>query len=193
MEICDTFNLFKRLEFWLPIIPEVGASSTKLKNVVRATPPVPASSRRKAEPAHLDFALIRTAEQNNRTAGSTLQGLRVGQVRVIFKLPDVYRVTTTHPLAYVEWFTPFGAHVHAPSDLHAVTRSTRMHHRYAEIVEVDRIVRNCHLIPKFGRVIDLNWTSDNVIELCKTFYMNHYIDYHFFVMLKARLTGCISM
>lgn len=71
----DSFNLFKRLEFWLPVIPEVGASLVKLKNIVRATPPVTASGRRKAEPAHLDFALIRTAEQNARTAGSTLQGM----------------------------------------------------------------------------------------------------------------------
>ena len=57
------------------MIPEVGTSLSKVKNIVRASPPVPASGRRKAEPARLDFALIRTAEQNGRTAGTTLEGM----------------------------------------------------------------------------------------------------------------------
>ncbi|KZP05730.1 hypothetical protein FIBSPDRAFT_666170, partial [Athelia psychrophila] len=160
--IFDNFDLWKRIELRLPTIPEAGSRS--LKNIVRASPPVPAKGRRQPEPAHLDFALIRTAELNDKIQGSTLEGLRVGHVRVIFKLPDIYRIRCAHPLAYIEWFTPFGAHNDPASDLYPVTRSTRMRLPYAEVIEVDRIVRNCHLIPKFGRVKQPSWTAENVIE-----------------------------
>lgn len=68
----DGFDLWKQLEFCLPAIPEAGI--TKLKNIVRASPPVPAIGRCQAEPAHLDFALIRTGEVNPRTDGTPLQG-----------------------------------------------------------------------------------------------------------------------
>lgn len=70
----DGFDLWKRLEFQLPAIPETGQS--KLKNIVRASPPVPASGRRRAEPARLDFAFIRTGESNPRIAGTALEGER---------------------------------------------------------------------------------------------------------------------
>lgn len=88
---------------------------------------------------------------------------------------------------------PFGSQLDPASDLQTITRSTRMHLPYAEILEVDRIVRNCHLIPKFGRVKEPSWTADNVTELCETFYFNTYIDLHLFVMVKARLRGCVTL
>lgn len=97
-----------------------------------------------------------------------------------------------HPLAYVEWLTPFGA-VDIASGLHTVTRSTRMHQPYAEIIEVDRILRSCHLVPMFGRVIEPSWTAENVVELCRSFYVNHYIDYHMYIMVVAQLKGCIAI
>lgn len=68
----NNFDLWKRVELSLPVIPEAGSRS--LKNIVRASPLVPAKNRHQAEPAHMDFALIRTAEQNQRTTGSTLEG-----------------------------------------------------------------------------------------------------------------------
>lgn len=68
----DVFSLWKQLEFRLPPIAE--ANNNKLKNVVRASPAVPAMGRRAAEPAHFDFALIRTGEPNNKTEGTSVQG-----------------------------------------------------------------------------------------------------------------------
>lgn len=68
----DMFDLFKRITFQLPSIAEV--SDRKLTNIVRASPPIPASGRRPAEPAHLDFALLRTGESNAVTDGTSLQG-----------------------------------------------------------------------------------------------------------------------
>jgi hypothetical protein len=68
----DVFSLWKRLKFRL--LPITEANNNKLKNVVWASPPVAASGRCAAEPAHLDFALIRTGEPNQKTEGTPLQG-----------------------------------------------------------------------------------------------------------------------
>jgi hypothetical protein len=68
----DKFDLFRRLTIVLPKIPQ--ASLTNLKNTVRASPPLKASGRRPAEPAHLDFALVRTGESNEKTKGTSLEG-----------------------------------------------------------------------------------------------------------------------
>lgn len=119
-----------------------------------------------------------------------LTGLRIAQVKVIFRLPGYYGLQVNYPLAYVEWFTPFGAQVDQASRLHRISRSTRMHHPYAEILDVSRIVRNCHLTPKFALRRNPSWTADNVAELCQTFYVNHYIDLHLFCMFKLGRRGC---
>jgi hypothetical protein len=69
----DRFNLYKRLTFSLPAIPE--ASANKYQNVVRASPPLPVRGTHfPAQPAHLDFTLICTGEENDKTAGTALQG-----------------------------------------------------------------------------------------------------------------------
>ncbi|KAJ7901124.1 hypothetical protein B0H14DRAFT_2180647, partial [Mycena olivaceomarginata] len=95
-----------------------------------------------------DFVLIRTGERNALTDGTALEGLRVAQVRVLFSFPAYYPAPfdTAKPLAYVEWFTPF-ARPERDSNLHVVRRSTRRHLPYAEIIDLDRIVRNCFLVP----------------------------------------------
>ena len=56
----------------LPEIPEV--SQHKWRDYVRASLPVPQAGRRKAEAAHLDFALVRTGEVNGHTEGTSLCG-----------------------------------------------------------------------------------------------------------------------
>ncbi|KAI0342884.1 hypothetical protein BDW22DRAFT_1309089, partial [Trametopsis cervina] len=66
-----------------------------------------------------------------------------------------------HPLAYIEWYTPFQCS-DINTGLYQVSRSSRNHRPHAEIVEVDRIVGLCHLAAKCGAVIDQGWTTDNV-------------------------------
>ncbi|KAH7907825.1 hypothetical protein BJ138DRAFT_1013929 [Hygrophoropsis aurantiaca] len=183
----DTFGLYKWIKFRLPDIPE--ASCKKLDDVVRAIPPIPSVGRCQAQLAVIDFALVRTGEQNKHTDGTILQGLRVAQVRVIFRLPQIYGVQIVHPLAYIEWFTPFSP-PDTTSGLYSVSRSTRMHQPYAEIIEVNRLVRGCHLIPKFGRHINAAWTSANVGDLCHSFFINPYLDIHTFCALNNSMPGC---
>ncbi|GBE78714.1 hypothetical protein SCP_0116050 [Sparassis crispa] len=184
----DSFNLYARLSVTLPQIP--AANPSHCKNVVRASPPVPAQGRRTAQHARLDFALVRTGEFNPVTAGTPLEGLRVAHIRVLFALPEHYPVLAQHPLAYIEWFTPL-RRMDPDSELFVVSPSTRMHQPYGEIISIDRIVRNCHLVPNFGREMDSRWTTQNVTELCTSFYLNPYIDTHMFCMLRAKQYGCL--
>ncbi|KAJ7040177.1 hypothetical protein C8F04DRAFT_1314136 [Mycena alexandri] len=170
----DTFGTWKRVSFKLPQIPEIGKRHST--NLVRATAPAPASHtrRRAAEPAHLDYALIRTGESNPFTAGTALEGLRVAQVKVIFQVPSHYP-SKPGPLAYIEWFTP----LRKPDDIdgyYHISRSSRQHGPYAEIIPVDRIVRSAMLIPK-------KWGED------KSFLLNSHSDGHAFCLYKL---GCVD-
>ncbi|OCH88285.1 hypothetical protein OBBRIDRAFT_846087, partial [Obba rivulosa] len=62
---------------------------------------------------------------------------------------------------------------------------------YAEIVALDRIVHNCHLILKWGSAVDSRWNDANVGELCKTFYLSAYVDVDTFCMLRCNQRGCV--
>lgn len=73
-KVFDTFNLYWHLSVMLPAIPEAGAKARDLKNIVQAAPPVPAHGHRAAEPAHLDFALVKMGERNDRMMGTVLEG-----------------------------------------------------------------------------------------------------------------------
>ncbi|TFY52713.1 hypothetical protein EVJ58_g9858 [Rhodofomes roseus] len=106
-QLFDGFGIYAQLRTYLPEI--AAASSRNLNNTIRASPPVPPQGRLTGKAARMDFALVRTGEVNERTTGSALEGLRVAHVRAIFTLPDHYPVRwpVRHPLAYVEWMTPF--------------------------------------------------------------------------------------
>ncbi|KDR68956.1 hypothetical protein GALMADRAFT_145973 [Galerina marginata CBS 339.88] len=177
----DVFGLWKQLVFKLPDIPEVGSRHTL--NVVRASAPVTeptsgAGRRRAQVPAHLDYALVKTAEVNPLTVGTPLQGLRVAHVKAIFQLPSHYPVKEKQPLAYVEWFTSFRT-VDSTTGYFHVTRSTRRKRGidgpYAEIITVDRIVRNAMLQQKNDR----------------QYFVNSHIDGHTFSMFKLGRFDCL--
>jgi protein gp37 len=73
-------------------------------------------------------------------------------------------------LAYIEWFTPLKT-PDATDGYYHISRSTRQHQPYAEIITADRIVRNAMLIP-------LKWGED------KTFFLNSHSDAHAFCTFK---------
>ena len=114
---------------------------------------------------------------------STSLGLRVARVRVIFHLPPQFG-SFHHPLAYIEWFTPFG-HPDAHTGMHITSRSTRQHRRNAAVISVDKIVYGCHLIGKCSRHINREWTADNVLDLASHFYLNPYIHVDMFTTLNC--------
>lgn len=123
-------------------------------------------------------------------------GCRVAQVRAVFRLsptataqlfdPDV---ATPKHLAYVEWFSTFG---NIPNPHHGMYKLKRSMipdelglgtKRLSSIIEVADIRRSVHLFPHFGRAVPREWTSDNVLDMCSTFYLNCFTDRHAYITM----------
>ncbi|THU87904.1 hypothetical protein K435DRAFT_680843 [Dendrothele bispora CBS 962.96] len=135
-------------------------------------------------PGRFDTALIRI--DNNGV--NLLKQYRVGQVRLIFTLSEAvmaklladvpYSKWPKH-LAYIEWFTSFSGKVDRNHQLHKVSRVEFTDGGgLASVVDVSDIVGSVPLTPKFGKVADRRWTSTNVLEKCKVFFVNPYPSLH---------------
>ncbi|KAJ6537137.1 hypothetical protein B0H19DRAFT_1213719 [Mycena capillaripes] len=139
---------------------------------IRAVPAVPSKGRAAGSPAIFDTALI-IEDPSLYVPSSGLVGLRPAQIRVIFKLPPQFG-SYTHPLAYIEWFTPLNG-PEPVSGMFTTRRSTRNHSRNSAVISVEHIVRACHLMAKCGTTIDPKWTSFNVLDEAAMFYFNPYV------------------
>ncbi|KAF8160595.1 hypothetical protein BJ912DRAFT_915513 [Pholiota molesta] len=182
----DTFGLWSQLVFKLPPIPAVGKRHSA--NVVRATGPIIASQTatgrwRNEEAPQLDYAFIRTDEQNIHTDNTPWKGLRIARIHAIFELPKHYPFSPDEPLAYIEWFTP----LRLPDNItgfHHISPSTRrrngVERAYAEIISVSRIVRSAMLIPISGGT-----------SVRPQFLVNSHIDKHLFCMFKLHASNCL--
>ncbi|KAI0665542.1 hypothetical protein C8Q78DRAFT_1072936 [Trametes maxima] len=148
---------------------------------VRAVPATPRDNDRKATAARFDCALFIQDEECFRSVGG-LEGLRPGQVQVIFRLPAW--VAFDEPLVYVKWFRPFRS-PDAITGLAPTSHSTRTQRRNTSIMRVSDILRPCHLIPKFGQD-DSNpeWKENDILDESITFVLNRYLDFHFFHFLS---------
>jgi hypothetical protein len=112
-------------------------------------------------------------------------GLIVGQVRAIFQLPGEFG-TFPDPLVYIEWFTAFQSPV-PDLEMYQVSLSTRQHRQHASIIPVMQIEGSIHLIPKFGQRIDPSWSAEDVLERCRTFYVNPYLCHLDFLLFRYLL------
>ncbi|KAG6806897.1 hypothetical protein H0H92_009668, partial [Tricholoma furcatifolium] len=152
-----------------------------LTNRIRSTPQVKPRGRKEGSPAHFDLALVvEDADEYQKYGG--IAGLRVAQVRVIFELPS-HLGTYSHPLAYVEWFTPLGQ-PHAVTGLYTISRSTHQHRRNAAVIPVSKIVRGCHLMGKSASSMDRKWTTYTVMDLATQFYFNPYLHVDMFSIIN---------
>lgn len=171
----DRFDVYNSISILLPSRAHV--SDTKRVNKIRAHPRIPSNNPRKAGKAPTADTVLVVEDASLRGRG--FKGLRVAQVRVIFKLPSQYG-SNDHLLAYVEWFRPLRAR-DAVSGMFKLKRSTLHHARHAEIISVDRIWQACHLLPKFGTgKVEPSWTHQNVLEKADDFYFNHYANLYLF-------------
>ncbi|KAG1752893.1 hypothetical protein EDB19DRAFT_1892885 [Suillus lakei] len=172
----DRFDVFRQVVITAPPNPLISESPRQWR--VRATPEVlPGRGRKPGSPAKFDMALT-----SNGIQPRTLEGMRVGQVHVIFTLPRQFG-TYSRALAYIEWFTPL-REPDRSSGLHQLSRSTRRPHRNAAVIHVDEIACPCHLIPRMGQAVDRGWTSANVYESASDFYLNSFIDLDTFCILQ---------
>lgn len=119
-------------------------------------------------------------------------GLRVGQVRIVFKLPNdlltrLFGTTNTSigPLIFVDWFSRPAARPEKHHNMYRISRSTDIKERESAIVDLSSVRRSCHLFPLFpkgkvGKTAAAGWTSGNVLEQCSTFFINNFVDMHAF-------------
>ena len=104
-------------------------------------------------------------------------------MRVVFKIPDAALPKLFGPveppsghLAYVEWFSR-PRNKDKTTALFPVSRSYKQNgQRDASIVEVDKIVRPCHLFPKFDKKVNRAWTPENVLDRCDKLFLNPFVD-----------------
>lgn len=115
----------------------------------------------------------------------------VVQVRAIIReISSSQQGYATEPMLYVEYFKPAssrslgkqtdGSLEHVPEDnveMYLVTRAyvQRMKRkvRMNAIIPITDVWRPIQLIPKFPKTgCPNNWTADNSMDLCDTFYLN---------------------
>jgi hypothetical protein len=185
------FDAWKRLVYDLPPVQEV--SSLPTRDVICATPAFPSRGRQMAASARFDTVIAWKTERPDsqvQSESSGLQGINVAQVHCIFRLPSELGTFSTL-LAYVEWFTDF----RRPDPLTGmfwIQRSSRAHVRNASIIPIDQIIRSCHLIPVFGRRFDPLLTSHTALDLCSSFFLNHYLRHIDFVFYRACMRHMFS-
>ena len=119
-----------------------------------------------------------------------MAGYRIARVRVVFALPPaiISQIFTADAqknippyLAYVDWYTPFNAHPERHHLMYKISPCSLPEGGcLASIIPVSRIHRSIKLFPKFGPAVPEEWTSDTVLDLCKTFFVNPFTDRHFY-------------
>lgn len=172
-------------------------------DVVHAVPPR-LSRKRQALPGRFDTVIVNEGHGGLVSAeGKAFAvdkfklltrslGYQIGRVRVIFALPDDVaqqleidsNSSNTVPpyLAYVEWFTGLQNGVNPNHRMFSVKQklSSATGKRIASVIPLSDIRRSVHLLPKFGPVTPRGWTSENVLDMCKTFYVNCFTDRHLY-------------
>ncbi|KAJ7833857.1 hypothetical protein B0H14DRAFT_3871531 [Mycena olivaceomarginata] len=125
--IYDRFDIFTHISLLLPRNRYL--SDQPRSSRIRAIPSIPAKNRSAAKPAVFDTALV--------IEDPSHYSLHPAQIRVIFKLPPQFG-TYSHPLAYIEWFTPLNK-PDPVSGMFTTHRSTRNHIRNSAVISVEHI------------------------------------------------------
>ncbi|KAG1888441.1 uncharacterized protein F5891DRAFT_894755, partial [Suillus fuscotomentosus] len=175
----DRFDAYRRLSIPYPHLHAVHMS--KSMDRIRAVPYTPPSGRSAGSPGQFDTVLVqREGNTNVHTRGTALEGLQVAQVCLIFNLP-IHLRTAGQPfhLALIEWFNPFRTR-NALLELHTVSRSYAGQAPRTEVIPISQIAGSCHLIPKFGTHVNQTWRWDFILDACKSFYLNPWIDMYSF-------------
>ncbi|KAH9027887.1 hypothetical protein EDB85DRAFT_2074707 [Lactarius pseudohatsudake] len=121
----------------------------------------------------------------------------VAQIHVVFQLPrsalsSIFLSSRPAPptdLAYVEWFSPLST----PNETHGmyqISRSYRNNRHLASIVPLVEVCRSIQLFPAFGQVVPQQWQGPTVLEECRTFYINSFLDQHLYQNLNVINENC---
>ncbi|TFK88136.1 hypothetical protein K466DRAFT_489540 [Polyporus arcularius HHB13444] len=175
------FDIYHSVAVLLP--PNIHVANVKRLCSLCARPATPRVLDRQPIPARFDCALFIDDEELYRREGG-LQGLRAGEVRAIFRLPARLGFPSD-PLMYVRCFRPFRS-PDTVTGMPPTSHSTRNNLRNVAIIPMSKLVRPCHLMPRFAQEeIDRNWTSEAILEEPITFSLNRYYDFHLFAALSS--------
>ncbi|KAI8994099.1 hypothetical protein BD414DRAFT_513707 [Trametes punicea] len=185
----NSVSAFHKIKFNIPDVQGLGLQTSDPRDVVHVRP-ARKNKYHNTVPGRFDTALI---QEQDRSAGDDSasseagEDFRVVQVRMVFKLPEKGAAALFPSLspsdrqqhfAYVHWFTPFASHPDSPD--HGLYKISHAVHdrgsRIGSIIPIENIERSCHLFPDFGPVANRAWTSSNVLEQCKDFYLNTFAD-----------------
>ncbi|KAF8810314.1 hypothetical protein BYT27DRAFT_7209578 [Phlegmacium glaucopus] len=180
---CRNLPVWHRIKY-LRTDPVTGVTLTA--DAIHAQP-ARRDGRDRPIPARFDTVLI----NDGMGTEAGVKGRRVARVRVVFSLSEKVAerlflpgVRVPRHLAYVEWFSPFS---NAPDPNHRMYKVTRSLSSdgspLSSIVPVANIFRSVHLLPKFGPVAPVEWTSSNVMDKCNTFFLNSFTDKHLYRVL----------
>ncbi|KAK7459537.1 hypothetical protein VKT23_009520 [Stygiomarasmius scandens] len=175
--------VWKKLRLHLPTIAE--AESECSSDTVYATSAIPGTITSKGvtppTPARTSTVIIQTGESD--PSKGPLHGLSIGRVRLLFKIPPEI-AAFPHLLAFVDWFTPLQKYNNFTLGMYQISYATRQHEQHSGIIFADTIQQTCHLSPDFGRTVNPNWNCQNVLDQCKTFYINPYLRSRDFFLLR---------
>ena len=106
--------------------------------------------------------------------------ISVGQIHAIFKLPLKFQ-SYKGMLAYIKWFTPLHSFL-KDFGMYQIQQSTHMGCPEASIIPIEQIIQMCHLQPKFGSHIPVDWTSENALLHADTYVVNPDLQIHDFLL-----------
>jgi hypothetical protein len=143
-----------------------------------------------AQPQRFDCVLVHDTKEAHTTG---VEGTRVGQVRLIFRLPkrflELDETLPSGPLLYLHWFTPFSKNGpdHEPAGMYKIRRQFRTPVANGvaagSVVFIQDVRHSVHLIPNFAeaRRIDPRWNSRNIMEKFDqfgSFYVNNWVNHY---------------
>ena len=112
-------------------------------------------------------------------------GYRIARVKCIFAIPSRTKKTfftlgsqPSDYLAYVEWFHR-ESRARPHHQLYCVKKSLNEDNdQLASVIPYTAIHRSIQLFPAFGKNAPIDWSSDNVLDKCNTFFVNSFQDRH---------------
>ncbi len=187
-------DIWHRVKFTTPSVQL--STAPDIRDIADATPIRVRHGKEAASPARFDTVFVNdTGAEETGIKGwymycfssqvlTLFIGLRVGRLRVIFKIPTHLNhiifgshITPPQHLAYVEWYTKPGK-VDPNSGMYPVSRSKLVNgSRDASVIELSSLSRPCQLCPNFGKKAPRLWTSSEVLDQCNQFFINNFVSH----------------
>ncbi|EIW85982.1 hypothetical protein CONPUDRAFT_43911 [Coniophora puteana RWD-64-598 SS2] len=171
----DHFDVYNGASIYMR--PDPHLNPNNLRAQLKSTPRRFNGERKAPTPARWDTVLIEVDKASWLEKGG-LNGLRVAELRVVFQLPPHLAVSASQqePLVYVHLFRRLGS-LDPDTQMYKLTRATRQLSPRALVVPLSRVVRPCHITPRFGQGdVPKSWVKGKSMEKATEFLLNRYID-----------------